>query len=285
MKKILLINIAIVMSLSLFSCSQAGTAASAGVGGTTASVGSPIPTLTISGDQSISTTVIKGNTIQFLLTDGNLVLTSISLSADTILANIVVTDENGNVIPGTCTIVNGYLVFTPIDVNLIQGNYYTITITSNYVQYVITVLVPIVLFPDIALNSVSVTLPVATNPIVGWKFGSTYQIYVKNIEAGCTVLVTMFATYDISDYKNQIYFQRWYIGDGLLGDKMENYLWYINNGTTSTITVDNRDYSIPNPAGGFYSFATTYNKITINDASGTDVTATSGAEVVITTVQ
>ena len=111
--------------------------------------------------------------------------------------------------------------------------------------------------------------------LTGWDFASgNFHLSLTNKTAGRKYFLTAYGIYDKSTgHECDIYFQRW--GNTLL--PVENFEFT----NTGTLSVDGIDNSLPDPAGGFYSFSKTYVQIIVFDSSGKDVTDTDGANVVM----
>lgn len=110
--------------------------------------------------------------------------------------------------------------------------------------------------------------------LVGWDFSGAQQFHLTlgNKTPGRKYFLTAYGVYDKSTgHECDVYFQRW--GNSLL--PVENFDFT----TTGTLSVDGIDNSLPNPAGGFFSFSRTYVQLIVFDANGKDVTDTDTATV------
>lgn len=133
------------------------------------------------------------------------------------------------------------------------------------------------MFKDVSIltgnsNTVSIktkiwTFNSLTAFIIGWDFklAPRFHLQLQDKNPNYRYYLTAYGIYDSSSgHECDIYFQRW--GNSNL--PVENFD-FTNIGTLS---VDGIDYSLQNPAGGFYSFTKTYVQLIAFDNNGVVVT-------------
>ncbi len=240
-------------------------------------------TISINGDNLTLTQQVNG---EWVLIDG---------------ITITLTDQDGNVISGSVIVdsVTGAISFIPAS-GLEVDKTYTLTVTVGGVEYTATVIVAVddtseenSMFAGVTVHQELGTYNVSDllvngKAIFGWEFPPRFRIALSNLEEGASVTLTFYGIYNVEAYKDLVFFQRWE-GSFIFGsynvsagDAVKDFPWYGTGGYNNAIGVNEQDSSIDGPDGSpDYSFWRTYAemKITLN---GEDITATSGAKVVIT---
>ncbi len=248
----------------------------------------------VSSNSSIS--VVNGN-ISISTNDGNITINGSELNLTTqneegtwSLANnveITLTDNSGNEISGTIVVNSstGVITFIP-DTSLDVNETYTISIEVDGTQYEATVIVAVddtnteeSLFAGVDYLSAGTysiqDLIVDGRAIFGWEFGenpTSFTISLKNIDAGATVYLTAYGTYNIDGHETETYYQKW----ESTGEPVKDYVW---NG--STISINEEDSSLDGETD--YSFWSTYIELKVISSEGVDITADSQVQLVVKT--
>lgn len=214
------------------------------------------------------------------------------ISNGQLLGNLVVTvaTEGGQVISGTITIVGDDFVFIP-STPFQSSEMYTVTITiGNGTPVAINIFLAVdntcnaqSLFAQVPVlssgnNTMNIKDKIVTDnngakkSLIGWDFaGGNFKFSLSNKTSGRKYVMTAYGVYNIAGHNCEVYFQRW----SGSGEPVENF----NITSYGTISVDATDSSIPNPSGGYYSFAKTYVQMKVLDSNGNDVTETDNAKM------
>jgi|GEM_PF-2346752 len=205
------------------------------------------------------------------------------------VVDITVTDSDGNELEGdVMQDADGNYVFVPDPANpLVSGGEYEVTVTVNGTEYTETVIIS--LDNVNGLNSkfssakgyaagtfgMSSLLNDDGEAIFGWDFETAYSFNftMQNMPSGASAYITAYGVYEIEGHEGEVYYQRW----SATGLPVKDCRIAAN----STFTMNPEDAAIQKSDGSYYEFSKTYVEIVIKDAAGNDITATSGATLLI----
>ena len=293
MKKIIILNIALLMSLFLFSCAQTSDVAKAITSiGNNGEIGTGATSNPDAVDVVSGKIVVK--TVNGKVTVNSTELTLVSIIGNLWMladgVNITLTDKAGNII--TVTVVIDQLTSaislipsSPLDSDSFYTLNLSVTVNGVVTNYVVKVIVSVdntneanSFFAGITLNKTSGTFNVKDTlkdgkSYFGWEFLPRFNIWLTGLESGAYADLTFYGVYDETMYKDMVFYQRW-IGSQ---EPVKNYKWF-----GGQISVDETDSSIDGPETD-YSFKKTYLEMKVYDSLGNDITSSSNAVINIST--
>jgi len=204
--------------------------------------------------------------------------------------SFVVRDPSGAVVNGQTMVIADDFVFIP-STRLISDSVYTITFNltgaapftekiymavDNTCQADSLFKKAVVYGADanpVIKDSAIVDNNGAIRSIVGWDFSKgRFYMNLQNKTAGAKYILTLYGVYDIPGHGCEVYFQRFASAPYNPVENLDITGW-------GQMLVDETDSSIPNPAGGNYSFAKTYIQLKVYDESNNDITTTDTGSV------